>query len=172
VRYGGERQATLVETGNLGFKEYDCGDRDAGLDYLRQAESGLRRHFGEDNVAAHSFRYALARALAEQRRYGEALQMVDGLDIAALTAGDSTPGWEHRLRALRGRILVLSGDVRQGRRLLSEAAPALAALGTEEPGKIEELGRLLDDPLLDDPLPDDAPGGAAVERIGATAPRR
>lgn len=167
ARYGGERQATLVETGNLGFKEYDCGDRDAGLDYLRQAESGLRRHFGEDNVAAHSFRYALARALAEQSRYGEALQMVDGLDIAALTAGDSTPGWEHRLRALRGRILVLSGDVRQGRRLLSEATPALAALGTDEPGEIEELRR-----LLDGTLPDDAPGGAAVERIGATAPRR
>jgi non-specific serine/threonine protein kinase len=41
-RYGEERQATLIETGNLGLKEYDCGGRDAGLDYLRQAESGLR----------------------------------------------------------------------------------------------------------------------------------
>src|SRR5690606_39188051 len=27
TRYGGQRQATLIETGNLGFKEYDCGDR-------------------------------------------------------------------------------------------------------------------------------------------------
>jgi len=29
-RYGEHRQGTLVETGNLGFKEYDCGDRGAG----------------------------------------------------------------------------------------------------------------------------------------------
>ncbi|MHC9084969.1 protein kinase domain-containing protein [Luteimonas sp. RIT-PG2_3] len=142
-RYGEDRQATLVETGNLGFKEYDCGDRDAGLDYLRQAERGLRRHYGEDNVAAHSFRYALARALTEQGRHREALAMVDGLDIKALTAGDSTPGWEHRLRALRGRILVLDGDTARGLPLLAQAVPALVALGTEDAADIQALQGLL-----------------------------
>src|SRR5690606_6815403 len=45
--YGENRQGTLVETGNLGFKEYECGDREAGMALLRRAESGLREHYGE-----------------------------------------------------------------------------------------------------------------------------
>ena len=142
-RYGEERQGTLIETGNLGFKEYDCGDRALGIEYLRQAEGGLRRLYGEDNVAAHSFRYALARSLADEGRYREALQTVDGLNITALTAGDATPGWEHRLRALRGRILVLSGDGDGGRALLAASVPALAALGTEEDAELRQLEALL-----------------------------
>src|SRR5690606_17137054 len=91
-----------------------------------------------------SFRFGLAKALVEQARYPEALEMVDGLDVAALTAGDSTPGWEHRLRALRGRILVLSGGADAGRSLLGEAVPALRLLGTEAPAEMEQLQRLLD----------------------------
>src|SRR3546814_18771159 len=70
--------------------------------------------------------------------------MVGGLDIAALTAGDSTPGWEHRLRALRGRILVLSGDADAGRPLLRDALQALRVLGTEAPAEKDQLQRLLD----------------------------
>ena len=114
ARYGEARQATLVETGNLGFRERDCGDRDAGIAWLRQAESGLRRHYGGDNVAAHSFRYALAHLLADEGRYAEAMRMAEGLDLGALTAASSTPVWDGRLRALRGRILVLSGDAAAG----------------------------------------------------------
>jgi non-specific serine/threonine protein kinase len=144
ARYGAQRQATLVETGNLGFIEYDCGDREAGMAYLQQAERGLRERYGAGNVAAHSFRFGLAKALVEQARYPEALEMADGLDVAALTAGDSTPGWEHRLRALRGRILVLSGDADAGRPLLREALQALQVLGTEAPAEMEQLQRLLD----------------------------
>ncbi|WP_334178543.1 winged helix-turn-helix domain-containing protein [Pseudoxanthomonas sp.] len=144
-RYGETRQATLIETGNLGFKEYDCGERDAGLAYLQQAESGLRRHFGQDNVAAHSFRYALARHLATAGRYAEALDMVDGLSVPALTAGDSTPGWEHRLQALRGQILMQSGRVREGRPMLAAAVSALDGLGHPEEDEVIEWRRLLSD---------------------------
>lgn len=143
ARYGEERQATLVETGNLGFKERDCGDREAGLDYLRQAESGLREHYGEDNVAAHAFRYALANALTDEGQHAEALRMVDGLDAAALTAGDSTPGWDHRLQALRGRILLASGDATAGRPLLADATRALARLGTVDEAELAQLQALL-----------------------------
>ena len=142
-RYGEERQATLIETGNLGFKEYACGDRQAGLDYLRQAESGLRRHFGQDNVAAHSFRYALAGHLATEGRYADALEMVDGLSVPALTAGDSTPGWEHRLQALRGQILMQSGRTQEGRPLLVAAVAALGELGTPEEDEMAAWQRLL-----------------------------
>lgn len=145
-RYGEERQATLIETGNLGFKEYDCGDRPAGLAYLRQAESGLRRHFGEDNVAAHSFRYALAGHLATEGQYKEALEMVDGLSVPALTAGDSTPGWEHRLQALRGQILMQSGRAQEGRPLLVAAVGALSDLGMQEEDEMAAWQRLLQGP--------------------------
>ena len=142
-RYGEERQATLIETGNLGFKEYDCGDRNAGLDYLRQAESGLRKHFGQDNVAAHSFRYALAGNLAEQGRFAEALEMTEGLSVAALTAGDSTPGWEHRLQALRGQILMQSGRTAEGRPLLDSAVVSLTTLGATDQEQLTAWRELL-----------------------------
>lgn len=144
ARYGEERQATLIETGNLGFKEIECGDRVVGLDYLRQAESGLRRHYGDDNVAAHSFRYALAKALADEGQYEEALRMAEGLGVAALTAGDSTPGWEHRLHALRGRILLQSGD-EAGRPMLAEAAGVLSAQGSADAAELAQWQALLDD---------------------------
>ncbi len=142
-RYGEERQATLIETGNLGFKEYDCGDRSAGLDYLRQAESGLRRHFGQDNVAAHSFRYALAGHLADQGDYEEALAMAEGLSVPALTAGDSTPGWEHRLQALRGQILMQSGRISEGRPLLQAAVASLTGLKAPEEDRMKIWRELL-----------------------------
>ena len=136
----------MIETGNLGFKEYDCGDRLAGLAYLRQAESGLRRHFGEDNVAAHSFRYSLAGHLATEGQYTEALEMVEGLSVPALTAGDSTPGWEHRLQALRGQILMQSGHTQEGRPLLVAAVAALTDLGTPEEDEMREWRTLLQEP--------------------------
>src|SRR3546814_8552084 len=80
ARYGAQRQATLVETGNLGFIEYDCGDREAGLGYLRQAERELRQRYGAGNVAAHSIRFGLAKAPVEHARYPQALERVGGLD--------------------------------------------------------------------------------------------
>ncbi|MFT3763462.1 MAG: winged helix-turn-helix domain-containing protein [Pseudoxanthomonas sp.] len=143
ARYGEEKQGTLVEAGNLGFKEYDCGDREAGLDYLRRAEGGLRLHYGEDNVAAHSFRFALAQALAEQQRWREAKQMADGVNLGALLAGDSDPTNEPRLQALRGEILIGLGDTHTGRELLSAALARLAALGDVDEEEIDRLRKLL-----------------------------
>lgn len=141
--FGENRQGTLVETGNLGFKEYDCGDAQAGLDYIRQAESGLREHYGQGNVTAQIFRYELARMLAGEERWREAGQMADGLDERALTAGNSRPGWGDRLRALRGRILIGAGQHEEGRQLLATALPALAQLGTEDEEELAELRGLL-----------------------------
>jgi eukaryotic-like serine/threonine-protein kinase len=53
--FGETMQASLVATGHLGLAESHCGDAGAGRDYLRQAESALRLHFGEDNAAAKTF---------------------------------------------------------------------------------------------------------------------
>jgi non-specific serine/threonine protein kinase len=61
-RFGEDMQATLIETGNLGLKEYDCGDREAGLEELRRAEAGLRQHYGAENLAAQASLHARAEA--------------------------------------------------------------------------------------------------------------
>ncbi|MDO5610140.1 MAG: tetratricopeptide repeat protein [Pseudomonadota bacterium] len=142
-RYGAHQQGTLVETGNLGFKEYTCGDREAGLTHIAAAERGLREHYGENNVAAHSFRYGLARALVEQKRWGQAQTMLGGLDVAALTAGDSRSGWEHRLQAMRGEILIGRGEVAEGSAQLAGALSALQAQGSEDADELQRLQALL-----------------------------
>ena len=143
ARYGEHLQSTLVETGNLGFKERDCGDREAGIEYIRSAERGLREHYGADNVAAHSFRYSLVRMLADDGRTEEARQALDGLDATALTAGSSNPAWPPRLDALRGRLLLQSGDTEAGRRLLASAIPLLVELDSEDQAYIDRLQALL-----------------------------
>lgn len=134
---GDRNQAALIERGNLGFKELECGDRELGLRLLAAAESGLRRHFGEDNVAANSFRYALASELTDAGRHSEALALLESVDAAAMTAGESATGWPDRLLALRGQVLVRLGRGEEGRAL---ALPALARLAGE-PGEAEFLAR-------------------------------
>lgn len=143
ARYGADSQAALVETGNLGFKEYDCGDREAGLALLRRAESGLREHHGQDNTAAHSFRYGLAKALEAQGRPIEVLALVDGLSVSALTAGDPQPGWQARLDALRGKALMRSGQASAGRPLLASALAQLEQLDGEDAAELEEMRALV-----------------------------
>jgi eukaryotic-like serine/threonine-protein kinase len=107
--FGERNQAALIERGNLGFKELSCGDRGRGLELLAAAESGLRRHFGEQNIAAHSFRYALASELSGEGRHAEALALLDAVDPDAMTAAESSTGWPERVRALRGEILAKLG---------------------------------------------------------------
>ena len=138
-QFGENMQATQIETGNLGKVELDCGERDAGLNYLRQAESGLRAKFGEDNAAAYGFRFALARALAERRRWREAKEMADGIDAKALIASDSDPVDAARLQALNGEIQIGLGNARAGRELLAAALPKLPTASSED---VEELTRL------------------------------
>ena len=94
-------------------------------------------------VRGGELRYSLAKVLAGNKHQEQALEMVDGLGVAALTAGDSRPGWEHRLNALRGRILMGSGDTGNGRRLLMDAVPTLVALGSEDTDEIASLQALL-----------------------------
>lgn len=73
-RFGENMQATLIETGNLGFKELDCGDRETGLDELHRAEAGLRKYFGADNVGA--------QRIAAMRR-----EILPGMGDADTTSG-------------------------------------------------------------------------------------
>ncbi len=142
-RFDERTQASLIATGELGKIELRCGDRGAGMAHVRDAERELRAHYGDDNIAARGFRYALAKALADEGQYREALREAEALDITASTEADATPDWQHRVHALRGRILVLSGETTAGRALLADAVPALVALGTEPDTDIAPLQALL-----------------------------
>ncbi len=108
--FGERNQAALIERGNLGFKELSCGDRERGLELLAAAESGLRRDFGNHNIAAHSFRFALASELSEDGRHAEALALLDAVDPDAMTAAESSTGWPERVRMLRSAILARLGS--------------------------------------------------------------
>lgn len=108
--FGERNQAALIERGNLGFKELSCGDRERGLEFLAAAESGLRRDFGQHNIAAHSFRFALASELSNAGRHQEALALLDAVDPDAMTAAESSTGWPERVRTLRGEILARLGS--------------------------------------------------------------
>ncbi len=55
-RFGQDMQATVVEAGNLGLAEYQCGNRATGLDRMRRAEAGLRSRFGTENPVAERLR--------------------------------------------------------------------------------------------------------------------
>lgn len=84
----------FVEIGNFGFKEYDCGDCEVGLDYLCQVECGLCECFGVDNVVVYSFCYVLVCVFVDEGCYEEGLWMVDGLSVEVLIVGDFMLGWE------------------------------------------------------------------------------
>lgn len=58
-RFGEKMQAALIETGNLGKIELDCGEHDAGIKHLTLAESRLRLHFGEEHITAQRFAFIL-----------------------------------------------------------------------------------------------------------------
>lgn len=142
--FGADKQATIVETGNLAGMEFDCGDREKALGLIRQSVGILRQQNGGDqNVHAQVFRYQLASMLLQMQRYDEALQELAGLKPELLTAGDSTPGWQQRLDAIRGEILIKRGQSELGRKLLAPALEALIKLDTEEPSEILRLRSLL-----------------------------
>ena len=142
--FGAEKQATLVETGNLATMEYDCGDRKAAVAYLQQVVRDFQvHHGGERNVHAQVFRFTLAGMLSDAGRYGEALAILEGLDPALITAGDSRPGWGYRLQALRGKVLLLAGQRDEGRALLADALPELVALGADDADELEGMAQLM-----------------------------
>lgn len=72
-QFDGNMQATLIAAGQLGEIERNCGDRETGLARIREAEYGLRTHFGEDNIAAQGFRRSLAQSLIEEERQHAAI---------------------------------------------------------------------------------------------------
>jgi non-specific serine/threonine protein kinase len=103
-RWGAHSQYALVELLNLGSDEYDAGDLDNALAHLQQAEAGLRNVSGDHSPVTQAARVALANALSDLGRNGEALAMIGRIDPKAYQATTSDPGRAQVLRAMQARI--------------------------------------------------------------------
>ena len=141
--FGADAQGTLVEAGNLAEKEAECGDQMVAMRLLEDIVARLRKEGGDANPHAQVYTFSLAQLLTRQGRHAEALARLAPLDPEVLTAGDSTPGWRHRLEALRGENLLRTGEVERGRKLLAEAVKALEDLELDEAGELDRLRGLL-----------------------------
>ncbi len=122
---GDTHQATLIEQGNLGAKQFECGERESGLANVAAAETGLRQHYGADNAAAQSFRFFRAGFLGELGQHHEALALLEDLSSSALQASQARSGQSERIDALRGRLLLRLGEHESARQLLEEVRDTL-----------------------------------------------
>ncbi|MBA8884193.1 protein kinase domain-containing protein [Dokdonella fugitiva] len=116
-RYDGVRpptdQGALIETGNLGFVEYDCGHLTDAITHLGHAEAGLAAQFGAGNPAAQAFRVGLARALADAGRYDEALGKLGDASAEAVRNAEARSDADDTVDFVRGTVYVLQGRRRQ-----------------------------------------------------------
>jgi len=104
ARYGKDKTASLIETGNLGLKEYNCGDQQVAIGLIRDADQGLSKLLGATNPAAQSFRISLAEALIEQGQHDEARSLLDSIDETTLQAAGGDQEELQQARAmLEGR---------------------------------------------------------------------
>lgn len=141
--FGAGKQGTLVEAGNLAAAEDACGDKTVALRLLREVIAELHKQDGPGNPHAQVYSFSLVQMLAEQGKYAEALRLLSGLDPAAISAGDSTPGWPARLDAVRGEILIRMGHRAQGQALLATALSALEPLQVDDAAELARLRTML-----------------------------
>lgn len=132
----------LIEVGNLGYKEYYCGETVQGLAHVRDAERRLRERYGAAHGAAQNFRFFLAQALTQSGDHAAALAQLDGLSPDALQAGGGGAGWRERLDATRGVVLARLGRRAEGVALLQASRDALERSGADR-AMLEEIGELL-----------------------------
>jgi non-specific serine/threonine protein kinase len=111
-------QGALVEVGNLGFVEYDCGDLPNAIAHLTQAEQGLVDNYGEGLAAVQVYRVGLANALADTGRYDDALAKLGDVSGAKLQSAETRSGALDEADFARGRIYVLQGRRDEGLDLL------------------------------------------------------
>ena len=96
--YGDTSQAALIERGNLGSKQFECGHQEDGLTNLQAALHGLGGHYGADNGAAQSFTFTIIWFLTRADRHDDAMDWVGRLNAHSLR--DATSGGRAKLRAL------------------------------------------------------------------------
>ncbi|TVS11765.1 MAG: hypothetical protein EA419_07050 [Wenzhouxiangella sp.] len=111
--YGADHLASLVERGNLGGKQFNCGFHDQGIANVERAVAGISDAEGPDFPTAQTFRFFLAGFLNEAGRYDEALALLDDLSGIALTAAQSSPVREEQITLRRARSLAGLGRIAQ-----------------------------------------------------------
>ena len=121
-RWGADNQYTLIELINLGDAERDVGNAERAREHLAAAVAGLERVAGPDSTVLHAARFSYAGALADTRRYEEALAVAGKVDPAKLAASSSDASGHGKLAELRGQILL-------GLRLEAEGQAELARAG-------------------------------------------
>ena len=121
-RWGADNQYTLIELINLGDAERDGGNAERAREHLAAAVAGLERVAGPDSTVLHAARFSYAGALADTRRYEEALAVAGKVDPAKLAASSSDASGHGKLAELRGQILL-------GLRLEAEGQAELARAG-------------------------------------------
>ena len=78
--YGGDKQASLLERGNLGGFQFECGQRQLGLENTLAAIRDLRANYGTDHYAASIFAEGGALYLAQMQRFEEAAAMLESVN--------------------------------------------------------------------------------------------
>ena len=137
------KRINLAVGNNLATWEYRCGNAQRGVELMRQVLTEQLSLETTPDTFTQIYRYRLAYMLAEQRMYDDALELTKGLEAKALAAGTGLQGWDERLSALQGIILIGKGDVSEGRLLVARALKELESFGTEYPAEISTLRRLL-----------------------------
>jgi len=125
---GADNRFSLIEKGNLGFKEYECGDQAVGLALVEEVGETLRIASGNDDAASQAFRVFAAEAHADEGQYDHSLALLDGLESTKLTAAQGEPEWAARLNAIRGQALLGKGKYAEAVVLLEAAIPQLGKL--------------------------------------------
>ncbi|MCX7556022.1 serine/threonine-protein kinase [Xanthomonadaceae bacterium JHOS43] len=118
--YGDTSQAALIERGNLGSKQFECGHQEDGLTNLQAALHGLGEHYGADNGAAQSFTFTIIWFLTRADRHDDAMDWVGRLNAHSLRdatlvellgimrerqSATATPAQRSRFEAMHARLL-------------------------------------------------------------------
>ncbi|HMN33818.1 MAG TPA: serine/threonine-protein kinase [Chiayiivirga sp.] len=118
--YGDTSQAALIERGNLGSKQFECGHQEDGLTNLQAALHGLGGHYGADNGAVQSFTFTIIWFLTRADRHDDAMDWVGRLNAHSLRdatlvellgimrerqSATATPAQRSRFEAMHAQLL-------------------------------------------------------------------
>lgn len=125
ARLGDEHNMSQVSRGNWGRLLYEMGRDAEAAAQIEPAHEALLRALGERAPQSQDLgvlRVALAIELGEP---ATAERLLDTLDAEVLESGRATGVWPQQLDALRGLLLVRTGQTQAAQTLLSGSVPKL-----------------------------------------------
>jgi len=134
--YGPSHSGTLIELGNLGAKQFGCGDHDQGISNVRLAVDGLRERFGTKNRALNQFSFFLAKYLHQTGEFEESLEILNALVDRALNQTDGISLTPSELLLWQARALSSVGRARDAASALQRA---ISYLNSKDAELLEEI---------------------------------